>query len=944
MVFWLKRDGKQPTRAGIMHNRKVTPTEVKATGLGFQDDGLALSYNWIDQGAAYNFNPGFVPPDQAWTFFAVAVSPTDAVMYMGTADGLVSDTNELYHAAHNFSGTTLELGWDNYQPTRVFRGVMDEFAMFDKTLTPEEIATLFNAALPAILSITRTADPVYEGDDVTFQTTVAGPAPITYQWRKDGALLAGNTGTTFTLNSVTLADSGDYTVEAVTGGKALTSPVSHLEVLTSPPVLTEVPASGVRFLNGTMRFNVAARGSLPITFGWKHGTEFIPGATSPTLVLTDLQPADAGEYTAVVSNQYGTQEASATVTLVTPSKLGAAVASMGPVGYWRLDETSGTTAYDYWGGRDGVAYPGVTVGVDGPRPATFSGFEASNTAYEFNNSTRVNIPALNMNTASATFVAWIKPTGTPDDYDGIVFSRGGNTVAGLDFQTGGQLGYHWNDTGSTYNWPSALYPLADQWNFVALVVTPADGTIYLDDGSGWGLQYAVNYVAHAAEEFNGTLRLGADSDTTRFFRGTIDDVVIFDRALTEAEITALRDAGTKGTVVTTPVQIVQQPKGQAVLVGSSYTLSAKASGSPPLLYQWKKNGQDLPGAIRSSLAFENATESDTGTYQLFVTQGTTVVSTTPVTFTVKPVPTHINVPENLVLHLKFDGDYKDSSGRNNNGSPEGLPQIVAGQVGTGALRYSTAVSDGTVTSANYVTLGAPSDLDIGAGVSFTAAFWIKFTGAPGDLQFFGNTINSYGDAGIDFAPSYNQGGWSWYISPADSGMWAGIGVYDPVQQTINDGEWHHLVHIFDRTDLATTYLDGVKVHTLSIASAADWAFNTFGATWNIGQGVGGMYPEAGTFEMDDLGFWRRALTEYEAQGIYIVGKTHGRSFDSIAPPEVELTVTRAGSNVTIQWSAGTLESAVQIGDTWTPVSGAAPPSYMTALGPGPKFYRAKVSD
>lgn len=940
MMCWLKRDGTQPARAGIVHQRKVTTPEVKATGLGFQDNGLGLSYNWEDNGSAYNFNPPFVPPDKAWTFFAVSVAPEEAVMYMGTASGLVVATNTLTHPEHDFSGTPFEIGWDNYQATRIFRGEIDEFAFFNQTLDGDQIRSLFEAALPAILSLTRTADPLYEGMSAVFETTVAGSAPLTYQWRKGGTPIAGATGATLTLNTLTTADTGDYEVVVTTGGRTLTSPVNHLDVLTSLPILTTVPTSAVRFLNGTVNFTVGALGSQPMTAQWKHDGTVIPSAESTTLTLTDLQPADAGEYTVVLTNPYGSVDAKATLTLVTPTKYGAAAVDAGPVGYWRLDETAGTMAYDYWGSRDGTLQTGVTLGTAGPRPATFQGFDASNTAYTFNGSSgKVVIPALNMNTASATIVVWINPDGTQSDYAGVVFSRGA-AVSGIDYKgTTDQIGYHWNDTPSSYSWDSGLYPVPNEWNFVALVVQPDQATMYLDAG-GAGLQASVNPVTHATSAFDGTVQLGQDGTSSRLFKGMIDDVVIYDRALSDAEITALRDAGFAGTYAPATVLFTEQPKSQAILVGSSCALSARVTGSVPLAYQWQKDGVDLPGAIRSSLSFNSAVEADTGTYRLVVTQGSTKHTSASATLAVKPVPAYVNLPDGLVLHLKFDGDYEDASGRNNDGTAEGNPAFVAGQVGTTALHYNTVVTDGTVTEANYVTLGTPTDLRFGAGVSFSLAFWTRFTGSPGDLPFLANNLNSYGDPGLTFAPSYNQGAWSWYINDANAATWGGIGIYAPVQNSLNDGQWHHVVHIFDRSGDATTYVDGAKVHSTDISSGVAWDFNT-GNPWAIGQ-ASGAYAENGVFDMDDLGVWRRVLTEYDAQAIYIVGKNYGRSFDTTAPAEVTMQIQKTANGVSIQWTAGTLEASDRVDGGYQTVAGATAPSHKVEPALGARFYRVRV--
>ena len=786
--------------------------------------------------------------------------------------------------------------------------------------------------MPAILGLTRTpSDPVYEGFDVTFRATVAGTG-ATYQWQKGDQDLAGQTGSSLTLNGVVPGDGGDYRVVVKTGGQTLTSAASAFTVASSAPILGQTPTSAVRFLNGSVSFSVSALGSQPMTFAWKHGSEFIPGATSATLSLSDLQAADAGTYTVVITNPLGSKEASATLELVTPTKFAAAAVNAGPIGYWRLDETAGTTAFDYWAGRDGTTRTGVTNGVTGPVPTAFKGFEAGNQAYAFNGGSEVTVPAFNRSQSALTIVTWIKPTGTPDAYDGLVFCRGGNTVAGLDFQNDGQLGYHWNDTADTYGWASSMFPTADQWNFVALVVEPTVGKIYLDDGNG--LQSAENPVTHSPEEFNGPFRFAADGNGSRFFRGSMDDIVIYDRALSAAEIAVLRDAGFAGTFNPATAQVVEQPKSATILAGRSHTLSAKVTGSVPLSFQWKKNGENIPGAVRSSLTFSPAAEGDSGTYQLVVTQGATVVNSQPATFTVKPVPAYVNLPGELVTHLKFDGDFADASGRNNSGTAKGSPQLIAGKVGSGAVRVSTTVSGGAVATANYVTLGVPADLQFGAAQNFSVAFWTRFTGAPGDLPFLSSTTCSLGCDGFNFSPGYNEGGWGYSLNgdgPQDAYVTGS-------QNLLNDGEWHHLVFTVDRAGSTVVYRDGAKVDERPTADAGDL---TQPQEVLIGQSNNGDYPEAATLELDDLGIWRRALEGYEAESIYIVGQQHGRSFDQSAPvitdPQLKIAVN--GGSLDITWTGGTLESADALGGGWTPVAGASVPKYTVTAGAGAKFYR-----
>ncbi|MHC1762971.1 MAG: LamG-like jellyroll fold domain-containing protein [Verrucomicrobiia bacterium] len=940
MVAWVKRDGVQPARAGILHNRGPN---TLATGMAVSDDGLSLSYCWEDKGETYNYNPGFILPDQAWTFVAFTVSAENGVLFMGTADGLKAATNNYANLPHDFSGATVEIGWDNYQPTRVFRGAIDEFAIFDRTLSYDEVAQMFNAAVPAILGVSRTpADPIYEGMDVKFTATVSGPSP-SYQWRKNGSNLDGETAAALNVWAVVTASSGDYDVQVTTGGQALTSLPQPLEVLHSPPILTKAPVSAVRMVNGAVTFAAVVQGSQPFTYQWKHGNEIVPGRNIPALSISDLREIDAGDYTFTVTNPYGSAEATVSLTVVTPSKLSAAVTALGPIGYWRLDETTGTTAYDYCGGSDGTANNGVTIAQTGPRPSAFAGFDASNTAYKFDGGAgKVVIPPVRFNGSAATIAAWIYPDGVQADYAGIVFSRG-TAVSGLDFKgSTEQLGYHWNDTSSTHQWDSGLYPAQNQWNFVAMVVEPTQGTLYLD--SGTGLQTSVNEVDHGPSVLDG-IQLGQDGASGRLFKGMIDEVIIFDRALSETEINVLRTAATSGTVSPAALKITEQPRSETVMAGTAWGMGVKAAGSLPITYQWQKNGQDIPGAIRSEIRFADLSVADSGVYRCVVSQGTTTLASSEATLTVKPVPTHLNIPQDLVLHLKFDGNYSDASGKANNGTAQGAPQIVAGKIGSGAVRCSTVLADGAVAEANYVTLGTPADLQFGASTSFSVAFWTKFTGGLPDLPFLCNNTDSYGGAGFVFAPSYGTGSWSWSLNDGSAPTgWPGVaaqyGNEAGYANAISDGQWHHLVFVVDRAGDVTVYMDGAWAHRKPIAGLQ---FNPdTGLAVNIGQGANGDYPVSGSLELDDLGVWRRALSKYDAEAIYVVGNGYGRSFDTEGPATVTLAWEASASGLVLTWSAGTLESADTLAGPWTAVTGASAPTYTAPLSGTGKFFRVRV--
>ena len=83
------------------------------------------------------------------------------------------------------------------------------------------------------------------------------------------------------------------------------------------------------------------------------------------------------------------------------------------------------------------------------------------------------------------------------------------------------------------------------------------------------------------------------------------------------------------------------------------------------------------------------------------------------------------------------------------------------------------------------------------------------------------------------------------------------------------------------------------------------------------------------------------LNEYEAEAIYQVGQA-GRSFDSVGPASVTMTVQKQGADVVLSWFSGTLESSSTVNGGYTAVTGATAPSYRVTPAGGAKFYRVKL--
>ena len=124
-------------------------------------------------------------------------------------------------------------------------------------------------------------------------------------------------------------------------------------------------------------------------------------------------------------------------------------------------------------------------------------------------------------------------------------------------------------------------------------------------------------------------------------------------------------------------------------------MSVGALGGLPLAYQWHHAGTNLPGATTANLTIANAYFTDAGNYDVLVSNTIGTSNSQPAALTVVAPPTFANLTNELVLHLKFDGDYLDSSGRANHAAPVNSPSFVGGRLGQ-AFHFNTDFNNGII--------------------------------------------------------------------------------------------------------------------------------------------------------------------------------------------------------------------------------------------------------
>jgi pectate lyase len=176
-----------------------------------------------------------------------------------------------------------------------------------------------NAGDPPSITTQPVSQTVSAGANVSFSASAEGTAPLSYQWQKNGAAISGATSATLNLTNVQGADSGNYRVVVSNAAGSATSTTAVLNVLTGPvaPAITSQPASQTVVTGGSALFGVIATGTAPLSYQWYKDGSLISGATSSSLSLSNVQHADAGGYSVVVSNAAGTAASNTAALTVT---------------------------------------------------------------------------------------------------------------------------------------------------------------------------------------------------------------------------------------------------------------------------------------------------------------------------------------------------------------------------------------------------------------------------------------------------------------------------------------------------------------------------------------------------------------------------------------------------------------------------------------------------
>src|SRR5262249_3317548 len=120
------------------------------------------------------------------------------------------------------------------------------------------------------------------------------------------------------------------------------------------------PANQTVRVGGTATFSVTAGGTQPLGYQWRFGATSLSGATASSLILSNVQSSDAGTYSVVVSNAFGTATSSNATLTVNEAVCTNAPAGM--VSWWPAEGNGNDIAGSNPGTVTGISYSAGEVG------------------------------------------------------------------------------------------------------------------------------------------------------------------------------------------------------------------------------------------------------------------------------------------------------------------------------------------------------------------------------------------------------------------------------------------------------------------------------------------------------------------------------------------------------------------------------------------------------
>ena len=333
-----------------------------------------------------------------------------------------------------------------------------------------------------------------------------------------------------------LADNG-FSAAAQTFVLSVNRPPVITLITPFSPVLSLADTQGILWVQAEVTDDGAPSDPGTVSVQWSvvEGPEGVVFST-PQAPATGIQFASPGEYRLRLTASDGAAASQQDLFVSVGGDPNAALAG-GLLGYWRFNESGGTTAADSSGN-------GLHLSLTGS-VAFAAGIEGN--AYQGTASDAQYAEALLSQPTQFTFAAWINSTVSPSDRANgrHVFSfRGNNNNRARFFLTDGEGRLRFQSAHSTNGvWVSDSRLTANDWTHVVLSYDQSsleNHPVLFINGEPVGMTRltAPSGSVNTSEQF----RVGGLSNDSTAWKGRIDETRLYERILSDAERAALSPA------------------------------------------------------------------------------------------------------------------------------------------------------------------------------------------------------------------------------------------------------------------------------------------------------------------------------------------------------------------------------------------------------------------
>ena len=435
--------------------------------------------------------------------------------------------------------------------------------------------------------------------------------------------------------SAALAYSTTYTA-TVSGatdsaGDPMTSPVSWsfttaaAASAVAPTVTSETPASGATSVAMSMvptaTFNEAVQAST-ISFTLKSSSgSSMAGSVScnSTTNVTTFTPTSAlasnTTYTATISGAESTSGVAMTAPFSWSFTTTASAPSTGLVAAYSFNEGSGSTVYDSSGNGNNGTISNATWSTAGKYGDALS-FNGSNALVSVNDSTSLHL------TTGMTLEAWVNPTTVSSDWRDVIYKGNDNYFLEATC-TQGSLPAAGATVGTSDVYAAGTSVLAmNTWTYLTETYDGTALRLYVN-----GVQ--VSSLAETGNILTSTnaLQIGGDSIFGQYFSGLIDDVRVYNQALTQSQIQS--DMNTPVAEVAPTVRS-ESPASGATNVAVSTTVTAtfnEVVQASKISFTLKNSkGSSVPASVSYNSSTNTATLTPSAALAFNTTYYTATVS------------------------------------------------------------------------------------------------------------------------------------------------------------------------------------------------------------------------------------------------------------------------------------------------------------------------------